>query len=85
MDYRASAEDVAEDLADADQLITCPVLALWGQDFEQNSKFFNVLDVWKGMAHDVRGFGIPQCGHLCMEEQPNIVNRELLAFLAGDS
>jgi pimeloyl-ACP methyl ester carboxylesterase len=85
MDYRASGEDVAQDLVDADQLITCPVLALWGQDFEQNGRFFDVLEVWKGMAHDVRGFGIPQCGHLCMEEQPDVVNNALLAFLAGGS
>ena len=66
--------------SDAEQLITCPVLALWGQDFEQ-SRFFNLLDVWRGMAEDVRGFSIPQCGHLCQEERPDIVNEELLRFL----
>jgi haloacetate dehalogenase len=80
MDYRAIGEDLTQDATDAEQLITCPVLALWGQDFEQ-SRFFNLLDVWRGMAEDVRGLGIPQCGHLCQEERPDIVNEELLRFL----
>jgi haloacetate dehalogenase len=83
MDYRAASEDLAQDMADAVQPITCPVLALWGEDFELNSRFFDLLDVWKTMADDVRGLGIPQCGHLCQEEQPEVVNQELLRFLAG--
>ncbi|WP_449341539.1 alpha/beta fold hydrolase [Streptomyces canarius] len=35
------------------------------------------------MARDVRGVPIPQCGHLCQEEKPEVVNAELLAFLDG--
>jgi haloacetate dehalogenase len=81
MDYRAAGEDLTQDVADAAQLITCPVLALWGEDFELNSRFFNLLDVWRVMAEDVRGLGIPQCGHLCQEERPDIVNEEILSFL----
>ena len=81
MDYRATGEDVKQDIVDAAQLITCPVLVLWGQDFELNSRFFNLLDVWRGMAEDVRGLGMSQCGHLCQEERPDIVNEELLRFL----
>jgi pimeloyl-ACP methyl ester carboxylesterase len=81
MDYRAFGEDLKQDVADAAQLITCPVLVLWGQDFELNSRVFNLLDVWRGMAEDVRGVGIPQCGHLCQEEKPEIVNEELRRFL----
>lgn len=83
MDYRAAGEDLTQDMADAAQLITCPVLALWGEDFELNSRFFNLLDVWRRMAEDVRGRGIPQCGHLCQEERPDVVNEELLSFLKG--
>jgi pimeloyl-ACP methyl ester carboxylesterase len=33
------------------------------------------------MAEDVRGLGMPRCGHLCQEERPDIVNEELLRFL----
>lgn len=42
-----------------------------------------MLDVWRGMAHDVRGVSIPRCAHLPHEERPDVVNRELLAFLGG--
>lgn len=83
MDYRAGAEDVAQDLADADQLISCPVLALWGADSEVVGRAFDLLDVWREMAQDIRGIAIPECGHLCQEERPDIVNSELLAFLSA--
>jgi pimeloyl-ACP methyl ester carboxylesterase len=33
------------------------------------------------MAKDVHGVGIPQCGHLCQEEQPDVVNKHLMNFL----
>jgi haloacetate dehalogenase len=80
MDYRAVGEDVKQDMADSAELITCPVLILWGEDFELNSRF-NLLDVWRGMAKDVQGVGIPHCGHLCQEEQPDVVNKHLMNFL----
>lgn len=82
MDYRAGAEDVAQDLEDADDLIDCPVLALWGADFDLVGKAFDVGKVWQLMAHTVRGRAIPRCGHLCQEERPDIVNAELLEFLS---
>jgi hypothetical protein len=34
MDYRAGKQDVAQDEEDKEKLIECPVLALWGEDFE---------------------------------------------------
>jgi pimeloyl-ACP methyl ester carboxylesterase len=80
MDYRAVAEDVKQDVEDSAELITCPVLILWGEDFEVN-RSFNLLEVWRGMAKDVHGVGIPQCGHLCQEEQPDVVNKHLMNFL----
>ncbi len=83
MDYRAGAEDAAQDREDADEPIDCPVLALWGADFDLVGKAFDVLEVWQQMAHTVRGRAIPQCGHLCQEERPDIVNAELLEFLSG--
>jgi haloacetate dehalogenase len=80
MDYRAVGEDVKQDIADSAEPITCPVLILWGEDFDVNRRF-NLLDVWRGMAKDVHGIGIPQCGHLCQEEQPDVVNKHLMNFL----
>jgi len=45
-DYRAGTEDVNQDQADRYQRIECPVLALWGEDFE-----------WAGKAFDLKKTG----------------------------
>ncbi len=81
MDYRAGAEDVAQDEQDADVKIGCPTLALWGRDFELVGKMWDVESIWRDMASDVRAVSIPDCGHLPHEEQPDEVNRTLLDFL----
>ena len=83
-DYRAGREDVAQDEADKDVKIRCPVLALWGEDFALVGRMFDVAAIWREqMATDVRAVSIPRCGHLPHEERPDEVNRELLAFLEG--
>jgi pimeloyl-ACP methyl ester carboxylesterase len=80
-DYRAGAMDVAQDLADADELIGCPVLSMWGADFEAVGKAYDVAQIWRDMATDVRTVAIDRCGHLCQEERPDVVNAELVDFL----
>jgi haloacetate dehalogenase len=82
-DYRAGPVDLQQDIEDADDLIECPVLALWGADFELVGQAFDVLSVWKTMARNVSGVAIPRCGHLPQEEQPERVNQELRDFLDG--
>ncbi|QKC98334.1 alpha/beta fold hydrolase [Mesorhizobium sp. NZP2298] len=82
-DYRAAAIDWDQDQQDADQLIACPTLVLWGADFEWVGKMVDMNQVWNAMALNMRGVAIPQCGHLPHEEQPEIVNRELIEFLSG--
>jgi pimeloyl-ACP methyl ester carboxylesterase len=82
-DYRAGPVDLKQDIEDEDNLIDCPVLAIWGSDFELVGKAFDVLEVWKGLARNVRGVAIPECGHLPQEEQPERVNQELREFLRG--
>ncbi len=82
-DYRAGPIDTAQDLEDADTKIDCPVLSMWGADFDLVGQWFDVAAVWKSMADDLRTVAIPECGHLCQEERPDIVNAELLAFLDG--
>jgi pimeloyl-ACP methyl ester carboxylesterase len=82
-DYRANREDVAQDQVDADAKIACPVMGLWGADFEAVGKMFDMPAVWAEMAHDVRAEAISQCGHLPQEEQPERVNGLLLEFLDG--
>jgi haloacetate dehalogenase len=82
-DYRANAEDVAQDIADADVKIACPVMSLWGADFYAVGQLFDMPKVWAEMADDLVTHAIPQCGHLPQEERPEIVNELLLRFLDG--
>ncbi len=80
-DYRANAEDVAQDLVDADVKIGCPVLSLWGADFGAVGKTFDMAAVWAEMADDLRAVPIAKCGHLPHEERPAEVNQLLMDFL----
>jgi haloacetate dehalogenase len=80
-DYRANAEDIAQDIADADVKIACPVMSLWGADFYAVGKMFDMPKVWREMASNLVTHAIPQCGHLPHEEQPEMVTRLLVGFL----
>ncbi|SHM15336.1 Pimeloyl-ACP methyl ester carboxylesterase [Rhodanobacter sp. OK091] len=82
-DYRAAPEDVRQDEVDADIKIRCPTMSIWGEDFEAVGGSFDMAAVWRGMAENLRAEPIAQCGHLPQEEQPEIVNRLLVDFLAG--
>jgi haloacetate dehalogenase len=82
-DYRANAEDVAQDLADADVKITCPTMALWGANFGAVGEMFDMPKVWGEMAENLRAVPIERCGHLPHEERPEVVNALLLEFLQG--
>jgi haloacetate dehalogenase len=81
-DYRAAASlDHEHDGADrkAGRRIGCPVLALWGrQGFLEGH--YDVLDVWRGWAADVRGLAL-ECGHYIPEEAPEETYAELRAFV----
>ncbi len=83
-DYRAGAT-IDDDLDEADRAagrrIECPVLALWSARDELPT-WFDVLQTWRGWAHDVRGRGI-DAGHFLAEEAPDEVARALLGFLDG--
>jgi pimeloyl-ACP methyl ester carboxylesterase len=81
-DYRASAEDLAQDLSDASVKISCPTLSIWGADFDGVGKSFNMPDVWAEMADNLRTFAVPECGHVPQEEQPALTTELLLDFLA---
>jgi pimeloyl-ACP methyl ester carboxylesterase len=82
-DYRASGEDVAHDLEDADRKIRCPVLSLWGEDFGAVGRLFDMKAIWSEMAENLSAAPIRNCGHLPQEEQPAVVNQLLLDFLRG--
>jgi haloacetate dehalogenase len=81
-DYRAAAtldyEHDAED-REAGRRIACPVLALWSRRgfLEEH---YDVLEVWRGWAEEVRGRAL-ECGHYLPEEAPEETHAELRAFL----
>ena len=81
-DYRAGAEDVAQDTEDQEVKLGCPVLALWGADFQWVGRAYDVAAIWADIAPDLRTVAIPDCWHLPQEERPDEVNTHLLSFLA---
>ena len=44
---------------------------------------FDIPKVWGEIASNLVTHAIPQCGHLPQEEQPEVVTRLLVDFLAS--
>jgi len=84
-DYRAAASiDLEHDEADAGgEKIECPLLLLWGANGIVG-KLYDVEEVWRPYARDVRGKPI-DAGHFLAEERPEETARELLDFLEETS
>jgi haloacetate dehalogenase len=79
-DYRAAATvDIADDERDLARKLSCPVLAIWGEQGKMHT-MFDVLATWKDKALDVRGHALP-CGHFIPEEAPQDLLRDLIPFL----
>lgn len=80
-DYRAAATiDLEHDRADRGRKVGCPLLVLWGaRGFVHRT--FDVLEVWRDYAGDVRGRAL-ECGHFLPEETPDQVIAELRAFFS---
>jgi haloacetate dehalogenase len=81
-DYRAAASiDLVHDAADRDEArkLTCPLLTLWG-GLGVMERLYDVREVWRGYANDVRGKPI-DAGHFLAEEKPEETARELVRFL----
>ncbi len=81
-DYRAAASiDLDHDRADvaAGRLVTAPLLALWGAKGTVGA-LYDVLEIWRERATDVRG-RVLDCGHTLQEERPEETADALEAFL----
>ena len=83
-DYRAAASydfDLDETDRKAGNRIGCPLLALWGAKGNLPA-WYDVLEVWRAWADDVRGQAL-DCGHYLPEEAPQATLAALRPFL-GD-
>ncbi|MDZ7820272.1 MAG: alpha/beta hydrolase [Aliarcobacter sp.] len=78
-DYRAGASvDMIDDEKDRNKKIDMPLLVLWGnKGFVHRT--YDVLNVWKNYASDVRGKAL-DCGHFLAEEKAEELTIELLEF-----
>lgn len=78
-EFRAAATiDLIHDEADREHKISCPVLVLWSKTSWTK---FDVLEVWRSHAENVRGVAF-DCGHFLPEENPEQTVAKLLRFLA---
>jgi haloacetate dehalogenase len=79
-DYRAAATiDLEHDEESFGRPVECPVLALWGgQSFV--GRTYDVLDVWRSYATDLRGSALP-ADHYLPEEAPAATVAALREFL----
>ena len=78
-EFRAAATvDLAHDEADEGRKISCPTLVLWSVTSWTK---FDVLEVWRSLAEDVRGAAF-DCGHFLPEEDPGQTSAELIRFLS---
>ena len=79
-DYRAAATiDLTHDEADRDRKVECPLLALWGENGVVE-RLYDVPEVWREYASDVRGRALPT-SHFLAEESPQETAKELIPFL----
>jgi haloacetate dehalogenase len=78
-EFRAAATiDLTHDKVDEERKISCPVLLLWSASSWTK---FDVLEVWRARAKDVRGSAF-DCGHFLPEEDPERTAEELIRFLS---
>ncbi|KZL90651.1 alpha/beta fold hydrolase [Clostridium magnum] len=76
-DYRASVTiDWEHDLPDRKHKMETPLLCIWGSD-GNICKIWDVVDIWSNLATNVKGCGVPGCGHFVPEEKPEIVVEEI--------
>ncbi len=84
-DYRAAIGiDLVHDREDLENLLSIPILALWGGKGVVG-RTYDVLDVWRRhTTGPVTGRAL-DCGHFLAEEEPEETVSALLAFLSTGS
>jgi haloacetate dehalogenase len=79
-DYRAGATIDREHDREG-RTIACPVLALWGGAGALPRFYADPLEPWRSLAPGVRGRPVAGASHFLVEDAPDEVAAELLAFL----
>ena len=74
--YRATKVSASQNLEFSKEKLPMTVLALGGSGGMGD----NLRRIVKPLAVDVDGGSIEECGHYVMEEQPEILARQLLEF-----
>lgn len=83
-DYRAAATiDLVHDAADRDRTLEHPLLALWGARGAMH-RLYDVEEVWRGYAEDMRGKPL-DAGHYLAEEVPEETVAGLRTFLRASA
>jgi haloacetate dehalogenase len=79
-DNRAGASiDLEHDASDADKMIGCPTLILWGSKSPTTAALFDVPAAWQNEAASMQCKAI-ECGHFLPEENPGETLSALNAF-----
>jgi haloacetate dehalogenase len=77
-EFRAAATvDLIHDYVDRERKISCPLLLLWSSSSWNR---FDILEVWRSRAENVRGIAL-ECGHFLPEEASERTAEELMRFL----
>jgi haloacetate dehalogenase len=81
-DYRAAVSiDLEHDEADIDQLVDCPLLALWGSEGFMH-RCFDMAAVWRQRGRNVRPETLPGA-HFFVDQFPKETAEILADFLGG--
>jgi haloacetate dehalogenase len=86
-DYRAGLSvDRAHEEADraAGRRVTAPLRVLWSLQDDLEDLYGDPLDIWRGWADDVDGFGIDS-GHHVAEENPEALVRALVGHFRPET
>ena len=79
-DYRAGASiDLEHDKSDAEKMIRCPTLILWGNKSPTTSALFDVEAAWRNEGVNMQ-FKAIESGHFLPEENPQETLSALNAF-----
>ncbi len=73
--YATGLNEDLDNLKSCTEKLKMPVLVWGGERF-----MANIVSIWQGVAENVQGGSIAECGHFIAEEQPEFVIQQALEF-----